>query len=192
MTSRLLAAAGTLLLAATATACGSSGPGAPPAAVSKGLPALTSVPTTTSSSQPTAPGDGCQYATVDEVSAALGAMVTAEPGPPAPPFDAPSCLYATDTTPARQITVAVYTQDDLNAAGGRTAGTFMTAVKSGLAGVQPIDGLGDEAFSVGTAGTSVYVRAGTAVVHVTAGVGGTSETARLAVRTVAATVLGHL
>jgi hypothetical protein len=186
--------AASVLVALALTACSSSGSDAPPASEPKGVstPASNSSPGATSSSAAAAAGDGCQYATVGEVSAAVGSTVTAQPAPAAPPFNAPSCLYATGTTPQRQITVAVYTKDQLKAAGGRTAESFMTAVKGALAGVQPISGLGDDAFSTGSAGTSVYVRTGGTVVHVTAGIGGTSDTARTAVRTVTEAVLGRI
>lgn len=182
----------TVLVALATAGCTSSGPDAPHTTAPKGISASVSAPATTSSTPATAAGDGCQFATAGEVSAAVGATVTAQPAAAAPPFNAPSCLYSTATTPTRQITVAVYTKDQLSAAGGRTAESFMSAVKGALTDVQPIAGLGDEAFSTGSAGTSVYVRSGSTVVHVTAGVGGTSDSARAAVRSVTTTVLSHL
>jgi hypothetical protein len=186
-----LATAG-FLVALASTACSSSGSGAPPATAPKGISTPASTPTAPASSPAAASGDGCQYATVAEVSAAVGATVTAQPVPAGPPYNVPSCLYASSTVPVRQITVAVYTKDDLSAVGGQTAETFLAVVKGGLTNVQPISGLGDEAFSAGSAGTSVYVRTGTTIVHVTAGVGGTSATAVAATRAVAAAVVGNL
>jgi len=153
--------------------------------------AATSAPTS-SNSTPVAAGDGCQYVTVDVVSAAVGATVTAKPLEPAPPFNAPSCLYESTTVPLRQITVAVLTAQDFSAVPGQSAQTYYNAAKSALTNVTPLPGLGDEAFSAGSAGSAIYVRKGANLVRITAGVGGTSDTAATASRTVAAAVVAHL
>lgn len=142
------------------------------AAGSSSVPQTGSAGAGSSATVPT--GDGCQYASVAEVSAAAGATVTAKPTPPGPPFNAPGCLYASSGVPERQITVRVLTAQQIATVPGQTAQSYFNAAKTGLTNTQPISGFGDEAF---TAGAVIYARKGTTVVTVTAGIGGVSAQA---------------
>jgi len=194
---KLVSRTGTaVVLIVVITSCSSSatkGAGSNNAATSTGGASSGSTSTAANStSAPVAAGNGCQYVTADVVSTAVGATVTAKPVGPKPPFNAPSCLYESSTVPLRQITVAVVTAKDFSAIPGQTAQTYFDAAKSTLTNVTALPGLGDEAFSAGSSGSTVYVRKGTNVVHVSAGVGGTSDTAIAAVRTVAAAVIANL
>ena len=152
----------------------------------QGVSSATSAPV--SGSNAPAQGDGCQYVTAEQVSSLVGATVTAEAQPAAPPFQTPSCLYESSTVPLRQITVAVYPQDKL-AALHTDAAAFLQSVRNNLSGVTPVPGLGDEAIQ---AGSSVYARKGGTAIHITAGIGGTSDTALNAVHKVAELVLAQL
>ncbi|MEP7020032.1 MAG: hypothetical protein ABI808_05240 [Pseudonocardiales bacterium] len=196
---RLLTSVLAAVLAATIVAsCSSAKPTAgvnkqsstPASTAGTTAPAGSETPTAATSTAST--GDGCQFATTAQVSAAVGATVTAAPQPPAPPFNAPSCLYSSGTVPVRQITVSVVTSDQFATVPGQSAQTYFQAAKSNLADVKSLTEFGDEAFTAGSAGTNVYVRKGAAVIRVTAGIGGTSDAAVSATRAVTAAVLEHV
>ncbi|MDP9116262.1 MAG: hypothetical protein M3O28_03170, partial [Actinomycetota bacterium] len=73
-----------------------------------------------------------------DVSAAVGAPVTAKPIAPAPPFNAPACLYQSSGIPVRQINVQVLTANEIATIPGQTAQSYFAAAKAGLTGVTPI------------------------------------------------------
>ncbi|MFN2519166.1 MAG: hypothetical protein ABR604_09020 [Jatrophihabitantaceae bacterium] len=124
-----------------------------------------------------------------EVSAAVGATVTAQPNPPGPPFNAPSCLYHSSGAPERQIEVQVLTGEQIATVPGQTAQSYFNAAKNTLTNTKPISGFGDEAF---TAGSIIQARKGTTIVIVNAGIGGVSPAAVAATQTVMKIVLSHV
>ncbi len=118
--------------------------------------------------------------------------MTAKPTAPAPPFNAPGCLYQSSGIPVRQVNVQVLTASQIATIPGQSAQSYFAAAKKGLAGVTPISGYGDEAFTAGSAGSVIEVRKGSSIVTVTAGVGGVSSHAVAATRAIVAIVLTHV
>ena len=146
---------------------------------------------TTGASAPAA-GDGCQYVTAAQVSAAVGVPMTAKPVAPRPPFNAPACLYQSNGIPVRQINVQVLSAAEIATIPGQTARSYFDAAKAHLANVQPLTGFGDDAFAAGTGGTVVEALKGSTIVTVTGGVGGVSAQAVAATRSLMAIVLTHV
>ena len=158
----------------------SSSPGASQAVSTTGVPAATAAAagtTAVASVDPVTgnPIDPCALLTVDEVGAALQAEVSdAVPGPQhglPNPLGQRTCTWSTAESPPRSLSVSVVTTQSAalgGASGGDVHGADLFEDTKPLAeGVEPIPGLGDDAFFGAVAGVQVSVVRGDVFLSVT-------------------------
>src|SRR5262245_14055910 len=144
------------------------------------------------------PVDPCSLLTSAEVSSALGVPVNDPvPGPQGNlpnPLGQRTCTWSTSESPPRSLAVSVVTTQSASlggASGGDyTARKLFDDTKPLAEGVEPITGLGDDAFFGAVAGMQVSVVKGDVYLSVTVPFG-TSDADATAVRTLAPLAVGR-
>ena len=145
------------------------------------------------------PIDPCSLLTVDEVGAALQSEVSDPvPGPQhglPNPLGQRTCTWSTAESPPRSLSVSVVTTQSA-ALGGASGGDYTARklfddTKPLAEGLEPIPGLGDDAFFGAVAGVQVSVVRGDVFLSVTVPFGLTDADAA-AVRALAPTAVGRL
>ncbi|HTN79557.1 MAG TPA: DUF3558 family protein [Acidimicrobiales bacterium] len=133
------------------------------------------------------PIDPCSLLTVDEIGSALQVPVSAPtPGPQSNlpnPLGQRTCTWTTTESPPRSVAVSVVTTQSAQlggAAGGTyTAHQLFEDTKPLAEGVEPIPGLGDDAFFGAVAGMQVTVVKGDVYFSVTVPFGTTDADAAI-------------
>jgi hypothetical protein len=145
------------------------------------------------------PIDPCSLLTADEVGSALQVAVgQPQAGPQSNlpnPLGQRTCTWSTAESPPRSVAVSVVTTESASL-GGASGGDYTAAnlfedTKPLAEGLEPIDGLGDEAFFGAVAGMQVSVLEGDVYLSVTVPFG-TTEGDAAAVQALAPLAVGRL
>lgn len=143
--------------------------------------------------------DPCALLTTDEVGAALQAPVLAPAAGPQGSLPNPlgqrTCTWSTQESPPRSLSISVVTTESAQA-GGALGGSYSAErlfedTKQLVEGLEPVPGVGDDAYFGSVAGMQMSVLADD--VYVSVGVPfGTSEVDAAAVRTLTPVVVSRL
>jgi hypothetical protein len=145
------------------------------------------------------PIDPCSLLTTDEVGSALQVPVGGPtPGPQGSlpnPLGQRTCTWSTSESPPRSVALSVVTTQSASVGGASggdyTARQLFDDTKPLTEGLEPITGLGDDAFFGAVAGMQVSVLKGDVYLSVTVPFG-TSDTDATTVRTLAPLAVGRL